>query len=193
MSTTYADIAADAYAWEEEMDELRAEAIAEFQQDRLSSYYKEHPEVAQRAISTLKEAQALLDAGFVPTSLVFAVSATEQALKHILLQPILYEVVHSELAAGLVASLYVRLVRLDELPKLLFPIIAETANLDLSTYTRDDQPKTLWAEFKHLQGIRNGVLHGGEPVERGDASTALMVGGAMLTDVCERVMSAVAP
>jgi hypothetical protein len=172
------------------MDELRAEAIAEFQQERLSSYYTEHPEVAQRAINTLKEAQALFDAGFIPASLVFAVSATEQALKNILLQPILYGVVHSELAAGLVASLD---VRLNRLPKLLFPIIADTANVDLLTYCRRDQPKTLWAEFKHLQGIRNGVLHGGEPVEQGDASTALMVGGAMLTDVCERVMAAVAP
>ena len=184
------DAAFEAHAWEEEMDELRAEAIAEFQQERLSSYYTEHPKVAQRAIDTLKEAQALFDAGFFPASLVFAVSATEQALKNTLLQPILYGLVHSELAAGLVANLY---VKIDQLPKLLFPIIAETANVNLSTYARDDQTITLWDEFRRLRLIRNGVLHRGERVERGDASTALIVGGAMLTDVCERVMSAVAP
>lgn len=194
MSYTIEDAAADAayeeHAWAEAMDELRAEAIAEFQQERLSSYYTEHPGVAQRAIDTLEEAQALFDAGFIPASLVFAIGAAEQALKNTLLRPILYGLVHSEFAAELVASLD---VRLDHLPKLLFPIIAETANVDLSTYCRSDQPMTLWDEFTRLRRIRNGVLHRGERAEPGDASTALAVARAMLSDVSARVMSAVAP
>ena len=194
MSTTLEDVAADlaheAYDWAKEMDELRAEAIDEFQQERLRSYYTEHPEVAQSATDTLTEAQALFDAGFISARLVFANSATEQALTNVLLRPTLYGLVHSEFAAELVASLD---VHLDRLPKLLFPIIAETANVDLSTYCRHDQTITLWDEFRRVQRIRHGVLHRGEPVEPADASTALEVGRVMLTDVCERVMSTVAP
>jgi len=181
----YADYAAEAA-----LDELREQAIAEFQQERLSSYYTEHPEVAQPAIDRLKEAQALFDAGFVSASLVFAISAAEQMLMDTLLRPIIYGLVHNEFAAELVARVE---VRLDKLPKLLFPIIAEIAKVDLSTYCRHDQPNTLWAEFNRLRDIRNGVLHRGKSVEQGDASTALAVGRAMLTDVVVHVMSAVAP
>ena len=190
MGMTIEDAAYEAYAAEEALDELRAEAIADFQQERLRSYYAEHPEVAQAAIDTLEEAQALFDAGFIRASLVSSISAAEQALMNTLLRPILYGLVHSESAATLVAGLY---VRLDHLPKFLFPIVAESANVDLSTYCRHDQPITLWDEFRRLQRIRHGVLHRGERADPGDASTALAVAGAMLTDVLPRVMSAVAP
>jgi len=185
-----ADAAYEKYAMGEALDALHAEAIAEFQQERLSSYYTEHPEVAQPAIDRLKEAQALFDAGFVSASLVFAFSAAEHMLRYTLLRPIIYGLVHSEFAAELVADVW---IRLDDLPKLLFPIIAEIANVDLSTYCRDDEPITLWDEFKRLQVIRNGVVHRAKRVEKGDASTALAVGRAMLTDVVAPVMSAVAP
>ncbi len=181
----YADYAEDAA-----MDALREQTIAEFQQERLGSYYTEHPEVAQPAIDRLNEAQALFDAGFISASLVFAISAVEHMLKYTLLRPIIYGLVHSEFAAELIADVEVRLATL---PKLLFPIIAKIAKVDLSTYRRHDQPITLWDEFKRLQVIRNGVLHQGKSVEQGDASTALAVGDAMLTDVVRHVMSAVAP
>ena len=185
-----ADAAYEKYAMGEALDALHAEAIAEFQQERLSSYYTEHPEVAQPAIDRLKEAQALFDAGFVSASLVFAISAAEQMLMDTLLRPIIYGLVHNEFAAELVARVE---VRLDDLPKLLFPIIAKIAKVDLSTYRRHDQRSTLWAEFRRLQVIRNGVVHRAKNVEQEDASTALAVAGAMLTDVVEPVMSAVAP
>ena len=177
------------YDYDEAMDALREEAIADFQKERLRSYYEEHPEVAQPAIDRLEEAQALFDAGFISASLVFAISATEHMLKYTLFRPIIYGLVHDEFAAELVARVE---VRLDNLPKLLFPIIAKIAKVDLSTYRRHDQPITLWDEFKRLQVIRNGVLHHGKSVEQGDASTALAVGDAMLTDVVRQVMSAVA-
>ena len=185
-----ADAAYEKYAMGEALDALHAEAIAEFQQERLSSYYTEHPEVAQPAIDRLKEAQALFDAGFVSASLVFAISAAEHMLTYTLLRPIIYGLVHDEFAAELVARVE---VRLDDLPKLLFPIIAKIAKVDLSTYRRHDQRSTLWAEFRRLQVIRNGVVHRAKNVEQEDASTALAVAGAMLTDVVEPVMSAVAP
>jgi len=190
MGFTIEDAIYEMHAVDEALDELRASAIAEFKQERLRSYYTKHPKVAQAAIDTLKEAQALFDAGFIPASLVFAISAAEQMLMDTLLRPIIHGLVHSEFAAELIAGAY---VRLDHLPKLLFPIIAKTANVDLSTYSRHDQPITLWNEYKRLREIRNGVLHHGKRVEQGDASTALAVGRAMWTDVVEHVMSAVAP
>jgi len=194
MDDAWEKYAADAdweqYAADAALDALHAEAIAEFQQERLSSYYTEHPEVAQPAIDRLKEAQALFDAGFVSASLVFAISAAEHMLTYTLLRPIIYGLVHDEFAAELVARVE---VRLDDLPKLLFPIIAKIAKVDLSTYRRHDQRSTLWAEFRRLQVIRNGVVHRAKNVEQEDASTALAVAGAMLTDVVEPVMSAVAP
>jgi hypothetical protein len=178
------------YAEDEALGELRAEAIAEFQQERLSSYYTEHPEVAQPAIDRLKEAQALFDAGFVSASLVFAISAAEHMLTYTLLRPIIYGLVHDEFAAELVARVE---VRLGDLPKLLFPIIAKIAKVDLSTYRRHDQRSTLWQEFRRLQEIRHGVLHRGKNVGQEDASAALAVSRGMFTDVVEPVMSAVAP
>ena len=190
MSMTMADAAYEAHAAAEALDELRAEAIADFQQERLRSYYEEHPEVTQQAIHTLKEAQALFEAKFISASLVFAFSATEQGLRNILLRPILSGLMHNELAARLIAPLY---FPLDRLPKFLFPIVAEIANLDLSTYCRKDQPTTLWNEFGNLRVIRNAIVHHGERAKPDDACAALAVGHAMLSDVCARVMSAVAP
>lgn len=182
------DAAAADYYWQKEMAELEENAISEFQQERLSSYYTEHPDVALKAAETLAQAEALHSAGFVPASLVFGVSAAEQALKNILLRPILYGLVHNEFAAGLVASLD---VHLNRLPKLLFPIINETAALNLSTYCRDGQQNTLWDEFRRVQLIRNGVLHAGERVNPTAAATALAVGQSMLNDVCKKVMAEV--
>lgn len=190
MSTTIEEVIADeafeAQAWAEAMEDLRGRAIAKFQQGRLRSYYAGHLDVAAGAIESLKEARSLFDAGFIRPSLVFAVSASEQALKNALLRPMLYGLVHSETAATLVASLD---VRLERIPKLLFPIIAENAGVDLSTYCRAGQSITWWDEFRRLQRTRHGILHRGQGAEPHDAETALAVASAVLDDVVRMVIA----
>ena len=91
-------------AMEELYEEHSKQAIEEFTAERLQSFYLNKPLLAKPSFDALVESRSLLRSH--PTAaLVFAASATEVSLKEVLLKPVVYGLVHSESAAGLIAEL----------------------------------------------------------------------------------------
>jgi len=89
---------------EELYPEHREQAIVEYTDERLRSYYLAHPSILVPAMANYRHAKSLLASGFHPAALVFAASATELFLKESLLRPVVFGLVHSPSLAQLVVD-----------------------------------------------------------------------------------------
>src|SRR5262245_4692215 len=135
MSYDESDARYDAYMdslieefYERHGPEIAGEAVANFQTERLQSYFVTHPRLIEPALNRLSEARALSDAGHPDAATVFAVSATEVAVKHAMLMPLVSGLVQSEAAAKIIAELtlsYTGIVRYGEL---VFGVFSELLN-----------------------------------------------------------------
>jgi hypothetical protein len=141
-------------------EEHKLQAIDEFVADRLRSYYLANPDVTVPALQMYKEGQTVAD--FSPTAAVICyASATELATKTALLKPLVYGLVHSESLAALVAELTVRQVGIDRFKNLLLGILKEYGGIDLDKFHIEGHTKTLWEEMRHVQDVRNAIIHRG--------------------------------
>ena len=171
MSYTYEDAQADAYyeklynelgpEWaEEHASELNTQAIHDFTNERLQSYYLKHPDMAGAALAMMGEMGGLIG-GHRIAALLFATSAVEITIKHLLLKPILNGLVHNERVADLVMGLAPRETGSDGFKALLFGVLNKVAGVDLATYRRSGSNRTVWDEWKQLQKERNNLIHDG--------------------------------
>ena len=110
-------------AYEEAMDALYAEhkeqAIEKFTDERLQSYYLANPSVGSPPLMSLNEARMLLP-DHPTAAFVFAATAIEVAVKGVLLKPIVYGLVHSDSAAGIITDMVIAHTGFDRFRKLLF-------------------------------------------------------------------------
>ena len=114
----YEDWIAELYA------EHSEQAIHEFTSERLRSFYVENPLLITAPLNSLAESRTLLT-DHPAAALVFAVSAIEVALTSVLLKPIVYSLIHSESAAGLITELTLGHKGLDRFRDLLFRVLLE--------------------------------------------------------------------
>lgn len=171
--------------------EHKEQAIAEFTNDRLRSYYLEHPRVAQPAVKMLHEAESLLSTGHVDAALVFAASSCESFLKATLLRPVVHGLVHSEtIAEAIVANTFAQtgLLRYKKLLGQLFEHLTEEK---LESVTRNDAGKSLMEEIAEIQSLRNKVVHECISVTDLDAERALNVCRAAVVFVLAPVLAAI--
>jgi hypothetical protein len=124
MSYTYEDAhQADAYyeklynefgpEWaEEHLVELNTQAIEAFTNDRLQSYYLNHPDMAESALGMVNDMAALAKEHPV-AAVLFAASVVEITIKQLLVKPRLNGLVHNETVAELVMELTPREVGSD--------------------------------------------------------------------------------
>ncbi len=83
---------------EEILEDNKDQIIDEFVAERMASYYAKHPDFDAPAKNAIQDARDLLNSH--PTaSLVFSGSATEMALRDVLLKPVVYGMVHEESTA----------------------------------------------------------------------------------------------
>ena len=171
MSYTYEDAQADAYLeklynefgpeWaEEHTAELNAQAIQAFTSERLQSYYLNHPDMAKTALGMVREMTNLLKEHRI-AALLFAASAVEITIKHLLVKPMLSGLVHNETVAEIVMGLTPREVGSESFKVLLFGVLKKVAGIDLATYRRNGSNRTLWDESQQLYRERNKLIHGG--------------------------------
>jgi len=171
MSDTYEDAQADDYLNElynrfgpEWADEHRAElndqAIQAFKSERLQSYYLAHPDIARAPLTMMVKMEALLSVDR-PAALVFAVSAIEITIKHVLVKPILSGLVHDEAVADLLMDLVPRDVRSKPFRQITFGTLKKVVGVDLVDYRRKGATKTLWEEYTQLLEERNRFIHSG--------------------------------
>ena len=172
-------------AWREEAYDQMVQEFLELNRDiiideyvsgRIASYYQKNPDLAAAAESARGEARSLLESN-PSASLVFSRSATEIALRDVLLKPIAYGMVHNENTGSLMAELA---VRNQQFRKLLFTAL-EDYGVDLKRTFRNGADNNLWAEIQEISTTRNRILHLGQKASKEQAERSLGI-AAMLLD-----------
>lgn len=164
------------------------DAVKEFTSERLQSYYVAHPDLARPAREALLYAQSLRPS-FPQAALVFAVTATELAVKTVLLKPIIFGLVHTEGLASFITDLTTQHTGMNRFQILLTKILAEFGGVELESFRRETSAKTLWQEIDEVQTARNAVIHRGEKSEDDKADLAISVASTLLGDVFPRVVA----
>lgn len=172
---------------EEHRDDLYQEAIKEFTAERLRSYYLAHPNLAQAAHDSLKEAQSLQQ-GYPRAALISSAIAVEVGIKVVLLQPIVFGLVHTEALAELITDLTTQHTGMDRFQALLAEILKHYGGVDLKTYTRPDSKNTLWQEIGEIQKARNRVMHRGEMPEENSSKQGIAVADTILHQLFPEVL-----
>ena len=203
MSHTYEDAPQDEFydrlynefgpQWADEHDEElyrqhSEAAIKEFTTGRLQSYYVTHPDLAQPAVKSLAYAEVLVPK-YPSAALVFATTAVELAIKGILLQPIVYGLVHTEAMAAFIMEPYTDHSGARRFHRLLFGILNQFGEVNLKTFKRAGSAKTLWDEFTEVQDARNAVIHSFKNVEPSCADLGIAVARTLLNNIFPQVLT----
>jgi hypothetical protein len=190
MSTSYEEALYDQYLSERyeelKVEELIREAIKEFTDERLKSYFLDNRAIAKPAVDALSVARELFRIN-VTASFLFAAIAVEVGLKTTLLKPIVYGLVHAESVASLVTDLAASHAGMDRYRKLLLKLLQQYGGVDLDTFKRSGSNKALWEEIKDIQSTRNLIVHRAETASEKDAELALSVA----TEILETIFPAV--
>ncbi len=187
MSMSYEDYAYDQYM-SALYEEHSKEAIGEFTEERLSSYYSQNKLLAKPAFDFLSEAKKQNESN--PTvGLIFAAIAMEVGLKEALLKPIVHGLVHDESVASLITDLTVSHTGMDRYRTLLLHILKKHGNVDLATFKRAESRKTLWEELKEVQKIRNSIMHRADKASQESAGLALDVASEIIEKIFPEVVA----
>jgi len=145
---------------EELYPEHKEQAIDEFVDTRLKSYYLKNSEIAVNVVSFIKKAKECIDSD-PTTSLLYSSIATEVVLKSVLLKPIVFGLVHAESLAELISSMLVKQNGIDRFKKLVFSILENHIEFDggIENYKRDGSEISLWIERGEKQKVRNNIIH----------------------------------
>ncbi|EJI1281059.1 TPA: hypothetical protein P0E34_005073 [Vibrio campbellii] len=159
---------------EELYEEHRDQAIEEFIFERMQSYYRQKPDLAENAIKFLRKSKALLEVD--PTvSLIYAAISTEVLIKSVLLKPVVYGMVHNEYAAEMISSGLLKQSGIDRFKDLVFDVIDENVDLgcSINEYKRQQSSETLWRERDKIQRLRNKIMHAANECSFEDAQQAI--------------------
>lgn len=177
-------------AMDELYDELAPQAVEEFRQDRLQSYYRNHPELAVPAFRFLERGREHLGSDPTATTLYCAIGA-ESIIKNALLKPLVYGLVHREDFASLITNLALRYTSLDRYKQLLFEVLGEHGGVDPRTFQRQEDGPTLWQEVQEIRSRRNDIAHNAQPADEEDAELAVGVTATLVEQIFPRVISRV--
>ena len=112
-------------AWEEFYDKMSEElyqehkdqAINEFTEEQLQSFYLENQNLMRPAVDAIQEGKKLQEDQYFSAALVFFVSAIEILLKTTLLKPVIYGLIHNEVLAEVIAENFLKQSGLDRYKK----------------------------------------------------------------------------
>ena len=141
--------------------EHKAQAIGEFTEERLRSYYVINPHVMRPAVAAIHEGKRLAQEGHDAAAVVFFVTAIEILLKATLLKPVVHGLVHSDALANIIVEQALGQPGFDRYSKLLSRLFSELASMDIQAVAREDQNATLLSECTALQKMRNEIIHQG--------------------------------
>ena len=162
MSYTEADAAMDAF-YEQISQELypehKEQAIDEFIEERMHSYYLSNPNIIQAPIDSYLNASELSDIS-PRGALVMYTTAVELFLKSVLLKPVLFGMINNENVAKLIVDSSVGQAGFNRYKKLLNSLCLCVANIKLSDI-QGTSGKPILDEAEEIQEVRNRVLHQG--------------------------------
>ncbi len=156
---------------EEILHDHKEEIIAEFQEDRLASYYRANLQIAAPAKRFQRQAEDLVTRNS-SAALVLAFAAVEYFIKNVFLKPVVSGLIHDENVGELVASI---VVKSGKFQSLLFDILA-TYGADIRKIPLEDaHRRTLEKEINRLGDIRNKVVHRCEEASEQDANITIKI------------------
>ena len=184
MSYTEADAAMDAF-YEQISQELypehKEQAIDEFIEERMHSYYLKYPNIIQAPIDSYLHANELLDIS-PRGALVMYTTAVELFLKSVLLKPVLFGMINNENVAELIVYYSVGQTGFNRYKKLLNSLCLCVANIELSDI-QGTSGKPILDEAAEIQEVRNRVLHQGYKASVDDMKKAKNIASLIFKDV----------
>ncbi|VAX24271.1 hypothetical protein MNBD_NITROSPINAE03-1526 [hydrothermal vent metagenome] len=164
------------------------EAIEEFTDELLISYYTDNKLLAKPAINSLCEARKLEGAN--PTAVfILAAIAVEVGLKVTLLKPIIFGLVHDNSVASLITDLTVSHPAMKKYQQLLLRVLDQHGGVNIEKIIREGSDKTLWDEIKEVKELRNLIMHRAEKASIANADLALGVASTILEKVFPDVVA----
>ena len=189
MSYDEQDAAMDAF-YEQISQELypehKEQAIDEFIEERMRSYYLKNPNIIQAPINSYLHANELL--GISPRgALVMYTTAVELFLKSVLLKPVLFGMINNENIAELIVDSSVGQAGFNRYKKLLNSLCLCVANIELSDI-QGTSGKPILEEAEEIQKVRNRVLHQGHNASVDDMEKAKNIASLIFKDVVQPVL-----
>jgi hypothetical protein len=190
MSYDESDAMADAFydrIYEEFYPEHKEQAIDEFIEERMQSFFLKNPHIIEAPMVSYRHANNLVQVS-PRSALVMYTTAIELFLKVVLLKPVLYGMVHNENVAELIISSTIGQTGFSRYNKLLSGLCLHAANIELSNI-RGINGKSILSEAEEVQRIRNKVVHQGYVCTVNEMGLAKNIASLILTKVVEPVLN----
>lgn len=168
----------------------KAQAITEFTNSRLQSYYVANPRVMRPAVDAIQEGNRLRANCHYGAAVVSYVTAVELLLKATLLKPVVHGLVHSDGLAEVIVQQALGQSGFDRYVNLLKRLFADLVNLDIAAVTRPLASKPLLEECTQQQKLRNKIIHQGTSADSEQAELAYLVAVAVYELVVKPMLGA---
>ncbi len=178
-------------AYHEELyeKEFKERAIEEFTEERLTSFYFEHPNILKESYEIFNESIMVMKHS-PSASLLLSCSSIEVSIKVGILKPIIYGFVHSEMAAEIIADTAIKQTGLDRFRDLLAKLINDVASFDIKSFKRNGSAKSFWNERSEIQIIRNNIAHKAVKCTAEEAQFSIDVASALFQELIPKILSA---
>jgi hypothetical protein len=190
MSYDEHDAAMDAF-YERMSDELypehKEQAIDEFIEERMHSFYLKNSNIIQPPIDCYHHANELMDVS-TSCALIMYTTAIELFLKSVLLKPVLYGMIHNEHIANMIVDISTNQTGFSRYSKLLSALCLFAAGTKLSDIEGMTK-KPILIEAEEVQRIRNRVIHQGYVATSNEMKMAKNNAHLILLDVVEPVLN----
>lgn len=167
--------------------EHKEQAIDEYIEERMHSYYLNNPYLIQPPIDCYNHANELLQIS-PQSALVMYTTAIELFLKSVLLKPVLYGMIHNENIANVIVDSTTKQSGFTRYNKLLSILCLHAADTKLEDI-KGMNGKPILAEAEEVQDIRNRVIHQGYVASVEEMGKAKNIASLILTQVVEPVLN----
>jgi hypothetical protein len=172
---------------EELYPEHKEQAIDEFIEERMHSYYLQAPNLIQPPIDCYNHANNLLEIS-PQCALVMYTTAIELFLKSVLLKPVLFGMIHNKNIANLIVDSTTSQSGFSRYNKLLSTLCLHAAGTKLEDI-KGMNGKPILVEAEEVQKIRNRVVHQGYMASVEEMGKARNIASLILTEVVEPVLN----
>jgi len=190
MSYDEHDAAMDAFydrMSEELYPDHKEQAIGEFIEERMQSYFLKNPTIIRPPIDCYHHANELIQVS-PQSALVMYTTATELFLKSVLLKPVLYGMIHNEKIANTIVDATTGQSGFSRYTKLLNALCLHAAGIQLNEIKGVNE-KPILIEAEEVQEIRNRVVHQGYRATPHEMGRAKNIASLILQEVVEPVLN----
>lgn len=150
-----------------------SDIIEDFKDETLSSFFEANQNILTISYTAQTEAEKLIDISPSAT-ILFAFTAIETAIKHILLKPMIYGMTHNENVAELIVEKCLKQPNVKNYIGLAFTLVKKATKLELKDAKTTDE-KLITEEIEALAKKRNKIIHAGILYNKSDAEDALII------------------